>query len=111
MAYILTKGEIPSGLEVMHNCPGGDNRKCCNPNHLSLGTHAENLKDRDLKHPIPYQVKGEKVAKAKLTEQEVVRIRKFCKQGVSQRKIAKMFGVSNVTVFHIKKRVTWHHVA
>ena len=33
---------IPDGMVVMHSC---DNRACCNPNHLSLGTQSANIKD------------------------------------------------------------------
>ena len=42
VAYLVFKGEIPSGLEVMHSC---DNPKCINPDHLKLGTHQENMND------------------------------------------------------------------
>ena len=41
-AYELTKGEIPPGLHVMHAC---DNRACCNPAHLSVGTANDNVQD------------------------------------------------------------------
>ncbi len=42
LAWRLTNGPIPKGLEVRHKC---DNAKCCNPNHLELGTHAQNMQD------------------------------------------------------------------
>lgn len=40
VAYMTVKGEIPKGMLVMHSC---DNPPCCNPDHLSLGTHLENM--------------------------------------------------------------------
>lgn len=42
IAYLLDKGNLPSGLCVCHTC---DFRLCCNPKHLWLGTGTENIKD------------------------------------------------------------------
>lgn len=39
-AWILTHGPVPEGLHVLHQC---DNPPCCNPDHMRLGTHAENM--------------------------------------------------------------------
>src|SRR5688572_27215265 len=40
VAYELVNGAIPRGLHVLHTC---ENSRCCNPSHLHLGTHAENI--------------------------------------------------------------------
>jgi hypothetical protein len=42
MSYMIHKGPIPKGLVVMHIC---DNPPCVNPDHLQIGTNADNLND------------------------------------------------------------------
>lgn len=46
VAWLLAFGEIPRGLHVLHRC---DNTLCVNPDHLFLGSHLENMSDRERK--------------------------------------------------------------
>lgn len=56
-AWELIVGEIPEGMCVLHKC---DNRACCNPDHLFLGTQQDNMQDMHKKGRGP---KGYKRAK------------------------------------------------
>jgi HNH endonuclease len=42
VSFTLCKGDIPDDMEIMHSC---DHKWCVNPNHLSLGTRAENARE------------------------------------------------------------------
>lgn len=55
VAYESAMGPIPKGLNVLHHC---DNRGCCNPGHLWIGTQRENLLDMIAKGRHGMQVKA-----------------------------------------------------
>lgn len=103
VAYEEHIGAIPDGLVVCHRC---DNPACINPRHLILGTHADNIADRDakLRHvPAP----GESNGMAKLTDDDIRAIKTATG---SQREIAAAFGICQQNVSQIKRGIRWKHI-
>lgn len=101
---------IPNGLCLLHNCPGGDNPACVNPSHLFLGTKGDNNKDRAAKGRNRDQ-RGEKNEKAILTARIVLEIRaRFAAGGITQRALAREYGIHFGTVSGIICRMSWRHV-
>ncbi len=104
VVYELTYGQIPNEKHVLHSC---DNRKCCNPKHLFLGTNNDNVKDKCEKDR---QSKGEG-NHSKLTTEQVLEIRRlYSAGGISQKSLAKMFGVGHTIIGNIILRKKWKHV-
>lgn len=102
LAWIVTNGAIPENLKVLHNC---DNRACCNPAHLFLGTHEKNMQDMKSKGR---QSKGEKNARHKLTLKDVSYIRTRYEQGgISHRKLASEMGVGRSIIGNIIRGENW----
>lgn len=104
VAYELTNGAIPPGLCVCHRC---DNPLCVRPDHLWAGTNAENMDDLRRKGRA---ARGERNSSAKLTEPEVVEIKRLISEGVGQRILGERFGVGTSTIAHIATNRTWAHV-
>lgn len=104
MAYEIAKGEIPAGLCVCHKC---DNPPCVNPDHLFLGTNADNMRDKTLKGR---QRRGEDVPTAKLTNKTVLLIRKARRDGGKVIDIGLQFGVNAACVSSIANGRKWAHV-
>jgi len=104
--YLKLKGEIPKGLFVCHRC---DNTKCLNPNHLFLGTHNDNMKDRNKKGRQNRPV-GDKNPSAKLTTKQVVSIKKDLAKGISYKQLALQHNVTATCIQYIKKGKSWEHI-
>ena len=119
-AWIVCSGTIPDGLLVCHKC---DNRPCCNPRHLFLGTHQDNSRDMVEKgrsprgeksgwrlHPERFPV-GSEVYNAKLSEDQVTAMRKdFSLDGVQIKTIAAKYGISHQHAGDIVHGKKWKHV-
>lgn len=105
LAYELEHGEIPAGLFVLHRC---DNPPCCNPAHLYLGTHADNMRDMDERgRRVNRQARGAANGRAKLAVNDVVEIRRLASAGEPQRQIAEQFQITQAAVSSIVTRRTW----
>jgi HNH endonuclease len=100
VALSLVGVEIPLGAVVMHSC---DNRKCCNPAHLKVGTQAENMSDCAMKGRLNRR-RGEQAAHAKLKESDVRRIRS---EKLSPRDVMSIYGISKSTAHAVIKGHSW----
>lgn len=100
-AYTHFRGPIPSGLVVCHTC---DVRACVNPDHLFLGTQADNVADRNQKGR---HARGERIGGAKLTAAQVLEI---FQSSDCQRDLAARYGVEDKAIWRIRSGRRWAHV-
>lgn len=109
VAFELAHGEIPAGLCVLHTC---DNPACVNPAHLYAGTRKQNTKDMmDRERGGHGRLPGSRNPIAKLTEEDVLTIRWMHDNGtLTNKAIAKHFGVSGALIGMIIKRKAWKHI-
>lgn len=107
LAYELLVGPIPEGLHVLHHC---DHPPCCNPVHLYLGTHDDNMRDMAKRgRATGGTVRGESHSRAKLSDAQVAEVRAACAAGQTQRAVAAYFGITQPAVSSIvtgRTRVT-----
>jgi hypothetical protein len=115
-SWELHYGPIPDGLLVCHRC---DVPRCVRPDHLFVGTHADNRADCVAKGranachtPRPHHnhARGERASNAKLTERDVLAIRAAWASGERQTDIATRFRVTAPNVSAITRRLTWRHI-
>lgn len=127
LVWSLVNGLAEADAVVMHGC---DNRRCCEPSHLFLGSQRDNMQDASGKgrtksgpklHPECVQsgeqhwthrmpdrtLKGERNGAAKLTGEDVRKIREMKSSGILQRRIAEQFGISESVVSLIVRGKAW----
>jgi hypothetical protein len=103
-SYELHYGPIPKGMCVCHKC---DVRLCVRPDHLFLGTVAENNRDKARKNRAARQP-GELHGRHKLTQQQINEIRKTYKPGMIQRRMAEKYKVSYAQICRILNHTRWN---
>jgi len=109
-SWELHRGPIPDGLCVLHNCPGGDDPACVNPEHLWLGTKGDNNLDRDRKGRSVWP-NGEAHYRAGLNDEQVAEIRqRYAAGGITHHQLADAYGSSKRAVGAIIRRQTWKHI-
>lgn len=105
VAWILTFGPIPKGLETCHKC---DSPSCCNPYHLFLGTHKDNMVDASRKGRM---TRGDQNRSSILTEEEVLDIReRYAAEEWTRQELADEFGVTLWAISDVVYRRTWRHI-
>lgn len=102
LAHRFAANAVESELLVCHHC---DNRACCNPKHLFLGTQLDNMRD--------CKAKGRIVARRipqKLTAEQVTEIRQRKAAGEQERMIAADYGIAVGHVWNVTKGRAWKHL-
>jgi len=112
-SYWLAYGINPGDLDALHHC---DNPPCVRPDHLFLGTAADNSADMvakgrhsAAKHPesVP---RGERAGHAKLTNAQALEIKARLASGETPRQIAPDYPVKECAISHIKTGRNWGHL-
>lgn len=102
IAWELVNGPIvDDDMQVLHRC---DNPACVNPDHLFLGTIADNMIDRNKKGRVPT---GENCKSAKLKIADIKEIRQ---SSLPATELAKHYGVTHSAVSYVRRGETWKDV-
>lgn len=99
-SWTVHRGAIPSGLKVLHQC---DVPCCVNPDHLFLGTQADNIQDM-MEKGRNNPSRGERNGRSKLTAEQVAEIRNA---PGSYHALARQYGVGKSMIGYIKTGANW----
>jgi hypothetical protein len=104
-SYTLSRGPIAEGLCVCHHC---DNPACCNPDHLFLGTPADNAQDKVSKNrQARLSRPGSLHSRARFTDDDILNIRRRYLNGETQKALAQEFSTSQSTISKIVLGTRW----
>ncbi len=109
----LAHGPIPAGMLACHKC---DTPLCVNPDHLFLGSHADNSADmatkgRHFSHTRPERIaRGERSGQTHLTAENIREIRGRREGGATMYALGREYGVSRQAIRRIVCREVWVHI-
>lgn len=107
----IFKGPFPQEAFICHTC---DNRKCCNPDHLYVGSHKSNMEDMKKRGRYrgvpPPPCKGEDCKWAKITERQAIMILELYALYPTVAGIAKVTGIHRKTISDIVNGNSWRHI-
>lgn len=103
-SWLIHYGPIPTQMCVLHRC---DNPSCVRPDHLWLGTTADNQTDMMAKRRSTH---GDRSARARLNKAQVLSVLEMLADDVPGATIARHFAVSASAISAIKRCRTWRYV-
>lgn len=103
MAHYFSAGEMVTDKFFCHKC---DNPGCCNPKHLFIATHAENMADKVKKGR---QLRGSRHPLSKLSVTQVREIKRLLPDN-SNKQISLKYGVTRQAINSIRKGKSWKHI-
>lgn len=107
LSWEIHLGPIPDGWQCLHKC---DRPPCIRPDHLFLGSHQDNMADRDAKNR-QARFPGTSNPSARLDETQVRQIREMAEQRIAHFDIAQEFQVSVSLIEKIVARKVWAQVS
>lgn len=110
VSYLIHHGSPSPGMVIMHTC---DNPRCVNPDHLRLGTYADNSQDRDRKFRrkrASADHRGEANPKARISEATAIEIIAALRENTNCAAVARDFGLAYHIVKDIHLGRSWVHI-
>ena len=100
-SWVMAHGEIPKGMHVLHRC---DTPCCVRPDHLWLGSNADNVADCMTKRRHRF---GSKSNLAKIDDKTALQI---YNDRSSAKQIAQRHNLHISTIRRIKSKLIWKHI-
>ena len=104
VAWTLVRGPVGASIHVLHSC---DNPPCVNVDHLRLGSNADNVRDKVKRNRTR---KGARHPMTRLSEEDVVRIRKLAAGGATYASLGRRFGLHRSNIKRICDGESWDHL-